>query len=283
MDRSYLFAPGHNAKLLGQGLRRRAPTRSCSTSRTPSRRRPRTTARAMVAARSWPSARRWVRVNAPRTAAGARPTSTRSRGAPPASASPRPSRPRTCSGWPTGRPACRSSARSRAPAGCSPPPRSPPSPACGTSRMGGVDLRRDLNAGGGNLQTLYVRSHLVVVSRAAGIEPPIDSVYPHLDDDAGLREQAEFARSLGFFGKSAIHPRQLPVLHEVFTPTERGGRLGARGVAPSTRPAARRCGCRAASSSTCPSPSAPGACSSWPGRRCRERPAEGRWGRPHPS
>lgn len=57
--------------------------------------------------------------------------------------------------------------------------------------------------------------------RAAGLEPPIDSVYPRLDDEAGLREQTEFARSLGFFGKSAIHPRQLPVLHEVFTPSER--------------------------------------------------------------
>jgi citrate lyase subunit beta/citryl-CoA lyase len=86
--------------------------------------------------------------------------------------------------------------------------------------MGGVDLRRDLNLGDGNLQTLYVRSHLVVVSSAAGLDPPIDSVHPHLADDAGLREQAAFARSLGFFGKSAIHPRQLPILHEVFTPTE---------------------------------------------------------------
>jgi len=86
--------------------------------------------------------------------------------------------------------------------------------------MGGVDLQRDLNCAGGNLQTLYVRSHLVVASAAAGIEPPIDSVYPRLGDDAGLREQAEFARSLGFFGKSAISPRQLPVLHDVFTPTE---------------------------------------------------------------
>jgi citrate lyase subunit beta / citryl-CoA lyase len=85
--------------------------------------------------------------------------------------------------------------------------------------MGGVDLARDLNAGSGNLQTLYVRSHLVVASRAAGIQPPIDSVYARLDDEAGLREQAEFARSLGFFGKSAIHPRQLPVLHHVFSPT----------------------------------------------------------------
>jgi citrate lyase subunit beta / citryl-CoA lyase len=85
--------------------------------------------------------------------------------------------------------------------------------------MGGVDLRHDLNAGEGNLQTLYVRSHLVIVSRAAGLEPPIDSVHPRLDDDAGLREQATFARSLGFFGKSAIHPGQLAAIHEAFSPS----------------------------------------------------------------
>ena len=86
--------------------------------------------------------------------------------------------------------------------------------------MGGVDLQRDLNTTGGNPQTLYVRSHLVVCSRAAGIEPPIDSVFPRLEDHAELRAQAEFAHALGFFGKSAIHPRQLPTLHEVFTPSE---------------------------------------------------------------
>jgi citrate lyase subunit beta/citryl-CoA lyase len=85
--------------------------------------------------------------------------------------------------------------------------------------LGGVDLRRDLGAGEGNLQTLYARSHLVVISRAAGLEPPIDSVYARLNDEAGLRAEAEFARSLGFFGKSAIHPRQLPILHDVFTPS----------------------------------------------------------------
>jgi citrate lyase subunit beta / citryl-CoA lyase len=59
----------------------------------------------------------------------------------------------------------------------------------------------------------------VLASRAAGIAPPIDSVYARLDDDDGLRHQARFARSLGFFGKSAIHPRQLDVLHEVCSPT----------------------------------------------------------------
>jgi len=86
--------------------------------------------------------------------------------------------------------------------------------------MGGVDLQRDLGTDGSDTAVLYACSHLVVCSRAARIGPPIDSVYPRLTDDDGLRAQAELARSLGFFGKSAIHPRQLPVLHAVFTPTE---------------------------------------------------------------
>ena len=86
--------------------------------------------------------------------------------------------------------------------------------------LGGLDLRRDLNAGSGALPMLYARSHLVTVSRAAGLAPPIDSVYPRLDDEAGLREETEHARTLGFFGKSAIHPRQLAVLHDLFTPSD---------------------------------------------------------------
>lgn len=87
--------------------------------------------------------------------------------------------------------------------------------------IGGLDLLRDLYAGDGTLPMLYVRSHLVVVSRAAGLPPPVDSVYPLLDDDAGLRAEAQFVRSLGFGAKSAIHPRQIPILHEVFAPSAR--------------------------------------------------------------
>lgn len=87
--------------------------------------------------------------------------------------------------------------------------------------IGGLDLLRDLYAGGGGLPMLYVRSHLVVVSAAAGLPPPVDSVYPLIDDDAGLRAEAEFVRSLGFGAKSAIHPRQIPILHEVFAPSAR--------------------------------------------------------------
>ena len=85
--------------------------------------------------------------------------------------------------------------------------------------LGGLDLLRDLYAGDGNLPMLYVRSHLVVVSRACGLPPPVDSVYPLIDDDDGLRAEAEFVRSLGFGAKSAIHPRQIAILNAVFAPS----------------------------------------------------------------
>ncbi len=96
--------------------------------------------------------------------------------------------------------------------------------------LGGVDLRRDLGAGDGPLPMLYARSHLVAASRAAGLAPSIDSVYARLDHEQGLRVETELARSLGFFGKSAIHPRQLTVLYDVFTPSDEGTDLGADGA-----------------------------------------------------
>jgi len=86
--------------------------------------------------------------------------------------------------------------------------------------LGGLDLQRDLGASDGGLALLYARSHLVVAARAAGIDPPIDAVYPMLTDLPGLRDEARLARSVGMFGKSTVHPRQLPVIHEVFTPPE---------------------------------------------------------------
>jgi citrate lyase subunit beta / citryl-CoA lyase len=84
--------------------------------------------------------------------------------------------------------------------------------------LGGIDLQKDLRVASGGEPLHYVRSHLVVAARAAGIAPPIDSVYPHIHDDDGLRREATCSRSLGLFGKSAVHPCQLPTIHAVFTP-----------------------------------------------------------------
>jgi citrate lyase subunit beta/citryl-CoA lyase len=88
---------------------------------------------------------------------------------------------------------------------------------CGLA-LGATDLAVDLGADDGQLPLLYARSRLVMAARLAGIDPPIDSVHRGLDDTAGLRDAAEHARRLGFFGKSAVHPGQVAVINAVFTP-----------------------------------------------------------------
>jgi citrate lyase subunit beta / citryl-CoA lyase len=80
----------------------------------------------------------------------------------------------------------------------------------------GLELRVDP---ADDLATLHTRSHLVLASAAAGIEPPSDGVWVRYRDLDGLRAEAVRARRLGFFGKSAIHPDQVPVINEVFSPT----------------------------------------------------------------
>lgn len=64
----------------------------------------------------------------------------------------------------------------------------------------------------------YVFSRLVVAARAAGIQA-IDGPYAAVDDEDGLRARARLARALGIDGKWTIHPRQIAVVNEVFTPT----------------------------------------------------------------
>lgn len=90
-------------------------------------------------------------------------------------------------------------------------------PACVSLAYGGLDFAADLGIAGGEQETLFARSFLVVASRAAGKPPPSDGVHVLIDDDEGLGREAEAARRLGFFGKSAIHPRQVPIINEVFT------------------------------------------------------------------
>ncbi|MBI1762478.1 MAG: CoA ester lyase [Acidobacteria bacterium] len=89
-----------------------------------------------------------------------------------------------------------------------------------TFSFGAADFAKDIGAevDAQETQTLFARSQLVVVARAAGLKPPIAAVYTQLKDLAGLRASSEAQRRLGFFGRSCIHPSQLTVIHEVFTP-----------------------------------------------------------------
>jgi citrate lyase subunit beta/citryl-CoA lyase len=65
----------------------------------------------------------------------------------------------------------------------------------------------------------WARGRLVSASRAAGLGAPMLSVYPHVNDDDGLRRTCLEGRALGFVGRTAIHPRQLATIVECFTPS----------------------------------------------------------------
>jgi citrate lyase subunit beta/citryl-CoA lyase len=67
----------------------------------------------------------------------------------------------------------------------------------------------------------YARSRVLLEARAAGIEYLIDGVFLGLDDEAGLVKDAKFARTLGYRGKTVIHPRQIAPVNRVFTPSEK--------------------------------------------------------------
>jgi citrate lyase subunit beta / citryl-CoA lyase len=64
----------------------------------------------------------------------------------------------------------------------------------------------------------YVYSRLVVAARAAGVQA-IDGPYAAVKDEAGLRARARLARALGLDGKWTIHPGQIDIVNEVFSPT----------------------------------------------------------------
>ena len=67
------------------------------------------------------------------------------------------------------------------------------------------------------LETLYLRSRVLLACREAGIHP-LTALWERLDDRDGLREFAVRGRQLGFRGMVAIHPSHVPVINDVFTP-----------------------------------------------------------------
>ncbi|MDI6600484.1 MAG: aldolase/citrate lyase family protein [Thermoanaerobacteraceae bacterium] len=87
--------------------------------------------------------------------------------------------------------------------------------------IGGEDFTADLRVKKTRegRELFVARSELVIAARAAGIDA-IDSVFSDVNDEEGLKKETEMAKELGFDGKSVINPRQIPVIHEVFTPTK---------------------------------------------------------------
>ena len=85
--------------------------------------------------------------------------------------------------------------------------------------LGEADLAADLGVRD-EAGLLYARSRIVSASRAAGLPGPVQSVYTNVKDLDGLRRSTEEGKNMGFVGRSAIHPSQVPTINEVFTPTE---------------------------------------------------------------
>ncbi len=83
--------------------------------------------------------------------------------------------------------------------------------------VGGLDLIHDLRCGEDRLALLFARSSMVVASRAAGLPGPINSVYSRLDDVEGFRRHVRHAANLGCGAQSVLSPRQLGVVHEIYS------------------------------------------------------------------
>ncbi|MBI4212745.1 MAG: CoA ester lyase [Chloroflexi bacterium] len=83
---------------------------------------------------------------------------------------------------------------------------------------------------------LYPRSIVVAAAASAGLNA-IDTPYLRLGDLAGLEDDAREAAELGFVGKAAIHPEQLPIINAVFTPPPEQIAWAERVLAASSSPA----------------------------------------------
>jgi citrate lyase subunit beta/citryl-CoA lyase len=84
--------------------------------------------------------------------------------------------------------------------------------------LGEADLRADLGVRD-DAGLDWSRSRVIVAARAADLPPPPQSVHPDIRDLEGLAASCAHGRALGFLGRAAIHPRQLPVIESAFLPT----------------------------------------------------------------
>ncbi|HEU0199440.1 MAG TPA: CoA ester lyase [Burkholderiaceae bacterium] len=97
----------------------------------------------------------------------------------------------------------------------------------GVARLvfGTLDFRVDLgivddnSAAGDEEELAFFRSRLVLASRLAQLQPPVDGVTTVLDDVARIEADTRRARRFGFGAKLCIHPKQIPIVHRAFAPS----------------------------------------------------------------
>ena len=88
--------------------------------------------------------------------------------------------------------------------------------------LSGGDYTKDLQTSitGTGVELMGARQHMIIAARAAGVQC-FDTVFTNLDDMEGFRRETEMIHLMGFDGKSLVNPRQISIVHEVFTPKEK--------------------------------------------------------------
>lgn len=88
--------------------------------------------------------------------------------------------------------------------------------------LSGGDYTKDLQTHitGTGIELMGARQNMLIAARAAGIQC-FDTVYTNLDDMEGFKKDVETIHLMGFDGKSIINPRQIDIVHEIFTPTQK--------------------------------------------------------------
>lgn len=81
-----------------------------------------------------------------------------------------------------------------------------------------LDMNIEWSLGESELE--HARAEVVLASRAAGIEAPLDTVWVHIKDMDNLAKSAKRAKQLGFQGKMCIYPPQVAVVNAAFTPSD---------------------------------------------------------------
>ena len=65
----------------------------------------------------------------------------------------------------------------------------------------------------------HARAEIALASRAAGLDPPVDTVWIHVKDTEGCQRSAQAVRDMGYQGKLCIHPDQIEPVNSAFTPS----------------------------------------------------------------
>lgn len=88
--------------------------------------------------------------------------------------------------------------------------------------FGSVDFALDIQATltKEGTELLYARSQIVMASRVQNLQPPIDTVFIDFKDTDGLLSESQMVKNLGFGSKLAIHPDQIEIINETFSPSQ---------------------------------------------------------------